>query len=42
VADGTFTPAATPINIPGSRWMTTTTAPGQLAILRLTRAYHTV
>lgn len=41
-ADGTFAPAATPVNLPGSRWMTTTTAPGQLAIVRLTRAYHTV
>jgi hypothetical protein len=41
-ADGTFAPAATPTTIPGSRWLTTTSAPGQLAAVRLTRAYHTV
>ena len=39
-ADGTFAPAATPVNIPGSRWMTSA-AQGALAVLRLTRGYHT-
>jgi hypothetical protein len=40
-SDGTFAPAASGVNIPGSRWMTSAASSGDLAILRLTRAYHT-
>ena len=39
-ADGTFAPAASGVAIPGSRWMTSA-ASGGVAILRLTRSYHT-
>ena len=39
-ADGTFAPAATPVTIPGSRWLTTASAAG-LAVARIPRMYHT-